>query len=65
MIDVIAFRAVQRAERQRVVEEATHSNTMEGLSVTDAARTDAVAFVSGKIDEDELVRITRARYGLE
>lgn len=65
MMDVIAFRTAQRAERQRIVEEAIHSNEMEGLPVTDAARADAVAFVSGKIDEDELVRITRARYGLE
>ncbi|GAA4699693.1 DNA binding domain-containing protein, excisionase family [Promicromonospora umidemergens] len=65
MIDVIAFRTMQRAERLRIVEEAMHSNKMEGLPVTDAARSDAVAFVSGKIDEDELVRITRARYGIE
>jgi excisionase family DNA binding protein len=65
MIDLIAFRTAQRAERQRIVEEAIHSNKMEGLPITDAARADAVAFVSGKIDEDELVRITRARYGID
>lgn len=65
MIDVIAFRTMQRAERLRIVEEAMHNNKMEGLPISDAARSDAVAFVSGKIDEDELVRITRARYGLE
>ncbi|WP_285107613.1 helix-turn-helix domain-containing protein [Promicromonospora sp. MEB111] len=65
MVDVIAYRTLRRAERQRIVEEAIHSNEMEGLQVTAAARADAVAYVSGKIDEDELVRITRARYGLE
>jgi excisionase family DNA binding protein len=65
MIDVIAYRTMQRAERLRIVEEAMHNNKMEGLPISDAARSDAVAFVSGKIDEDELVRITRARYGLE
>ncbi|MGW2092034.1 antitoxin VbhA family protein [Promicromonospora sukumoe] len=65
MVDVIAYRTLRRAERQRVVEEAMHSNEMEGLQVTDAARADAVAYVSGRIDEDELVRLTRARYGLE
>ncbi|PUB24026.1 excisionase family DNA binding protein [Promicromonospora sp. AC04] len=65
MVDVIAYRAAQRAERQRIVEEAMHNNEMEDLPVSDAARADAVAYVSGKIDEDELVRITRARYGLE
>ncbi|WP_460885708.1 antitoxin VbhA family protein [Promicromonospora xylanilytica] len=37
----------QRAERLRIVEAAMHNNTMEGLPVTDAARSDAVAFVSG------------------
>ena len=65
MIDVIAFRTAQRAERQRIIEEAIHSNEMEGLPVTADARADAVAFVSGMIDEDELVQIARARYGLE
>jgi excisionase family DNA binding protein len=65
MVDVIAYRTMRRAERQRVVEEAMHSNEMEGLPVTDATRADAVAYVSGKIDEDELVRLTRSRYGLE
>lgn len=58
-------RTAQRAERQRIVEEAMHSNKMEGFTVTDAMRTDAVAFVSGKIDADEMVRRTRARCGLE
>ncbi|WP_392341525.1 hypothetical protein [Leifsonia sp.] len=37
---------------------------MEGLSSTAEFRADAAAFVEGEFDADELVRRTRARYGL-
>ena len=65
MRDLIAYRAAQKAERRRAVEEAIHTNAMEGAEVSDAWQTDAVAYVSGKIDGDEMVRRTRERYGLE
>jgi hypothetical protein len=37
---------------------------MEGLSVSPAWRAEAQEFIEGRIDSDELVARTRARYGL-
>jgi hypothetical protein len=56
--------SAERAERQRRVEEAEHSAEMEGVEVTEQWRADAARYVAGEIDTDELVAITRARYGL-
>lgn len=56
--------AAERELRERVVADAAHSSEMEGLSSTAEFRADAAAFVEGEFDADELVRRTRARYGL-
>jgi Antitoxin VbhA len=53
-----------RAERQRRVEDAIHSNEMEGLHVNADTLADADEYVAGRIDSDELVARARARYGL-
>lgn len=53
-----------RALRGRAVAEAIHSGEMEGLRVTPKFRADAGDYVAGKIDSNELVARTRARYGL-
>jgi hypothetical protein len=53
-----------RAERQRRVEDAIHSNEMEGLHVNADTLADADDYVAGRIDSDELVARARARYGL-
>lgn len=65
MRDLIGYRAVRRAQRQSSVEEAINTNVMEGAKVSDAWRTDSAAYVNGDIDGNEMVRRTRARYGLE
>jgi hypothetical protein len=54
----------ERAERQRRVEDAIHSNEMEGLHVNADTLADADEYVAGRIDSDELVARARARYGL-
>jgi len=51
--------------RRRAVEEAIHSGEMEGLSVGPETLEDAQKYINGEIDTDELVRRTRARYGLK
>jgi hypothetical protein len=53
-----------RAERQRRVEDAVHSNEMEGLHVNADTLANADEYVAGRIDSDELVARARARYGL-
>ena len=53
-----------RAERQRRVEDAIHSNEMEGLHANADTLADADDYVAGRIDSDELVARARARYGL-
>jgi Antitoxin VbhA len=54
----------ERAERERRVEDAIHSNEMEGLHVNADTLADADEYVAGRIDSDELVARARARYGL-
>lgn len=56
--------AAERELRERVVADAAHSSEMEGLVSSSEYRADAAAFVEGEFDADELVRRTRARYGL-
>jgi hypothetical protein len=50
--------------RAQYVEAAIHSGEIEGLTVSEATRTDADSYVVGTIDSDELVDRVRARYGL-
>ncbi|WP_309617107.1 hypothetical protein [Salinibacterium sp.] len=54
------------AERARrfALEQAEHSGEMEGLHVDPATRADAEEYVAGRIDSDELVARTQARYRL-
>ncbi len=52
------------AERRFALEQAEHSGEMEGLHVSPETRADAEEWVAGRIDVDELVARTRARYGL-
>jgi hypothetical protein len=62
--DQEAITGAERAERQRRVEDAVHSNEMEGLRVNGDTLADADDYVAGRIDSDELVARARARYGL-
>ena len=55
---------IAEAERARRVAEAIHSGEMEGMRVGPETRADAAEYVEGRIDSDELVVRTRARYGL-
>lgn len=55
----------ERDLRARVVAEAAHSSEMEDLVSSPDFRADAAAYVEGTFDADELLRRTRARYGLE
>lgn len=57
--------SAERVERERTVAEAGHSLEMEGLSVTEASKTDGADYVAGRIDSAELVARARARYGLD
>lgn len=52
------------AERRFALEQAEHSGEMEGLHVDPATRADGEEYAAGRIDADELVARTRARYGL-
>ena len=62
---VVGSVATTVAERERRVAEAIHSVEMEGLRVPEATVLDAQEYIAGRIDSDELVARTRARYGLE
>ncbi|HRN30264.1 MAG TPA: hypothetical protein PK781_01600 [Terrimesophilobacter sp.] len=64
MSDTVQTAPTLIEQRQRAVEEAVHSGEMEGLHVDPDTRADADAYVAGRIDSDELVARTRARYGL-
>ncbi len=50
------------AARERAVEDAVHSASMEGLTVTPATRADADEYVAGAIDVDELIARVDARH---
>ena len=54
-----------KAERERLIAEAIHSTEMEGLHVTPAARADADEYGAGRVNSDQLVARTRARYCLD
>ena len=51
-------------QRRFALEQAEHSGEMEGLHVDPATRADAEEYIAGRIQIDELVARTRARYGL-
>ncbi|MFF1571629.1 hypothetical protein ACFVWR_02700 [Leifsonia sp. NPDC058292] len=61
---VSTISAAEHYLRERVVADAAHNSEMEGLTSSSEYRADAAAFVEGEFDADELVRRTRARYGL-
>lgn len=48
-----------------MVEEAVHSVTLEGLSVSGETKSDMHDFVIGHVDSNELVSRTLSRYGVE
>lgn len=52
-------------DRVQQVASVVHSAAMEGLHVTTATRTEMDRFAEGGLEVEELVRRTRARYGLE
>lgn len=51
------------AMRKRAVDEADHSNHMEGLELDETGKADMAEFVSGRIDVEELLARGRRRYG--
>ena len=51
------------ARRKRAVDEAVHSNHMEGLELDKTGKADMAEFVSGRIDVEELLERGRRRYG--
>lgn len=51
--------------RSTWVEQANHSLRLEGLTVTAEYKENSENYVAGEISADELVRITRERYGLK
>ena len=55
----------READRARQVASVVHSAAMEGLHITAATRTELDRFADGGLEVEELVRRTRARYGLE
>ena len=55
----------REVDRAQQVASVVHSAAMEGLHVTTATRTEMDRFAEGGLEVEELVRRTRARYGLE
>lgn len=55
----------ERERRSLAIRDAMHSSELEGGHVTAAYRRDAQDYIDGHIDEDGLIRRTRARYGLK
>ncbi|MFJ2621305.1 hypothetical protein [Glutamicibacter sp. NPDC087344] len=51
--------------RSTWADQASHSLRLEGLTVSSEFAEDSQNYVAGKISADELVRITRERYGLK
>jgi Antitoxin VbhA len=52
-------------DRARTVGLALHSWEVEGANADDETKADMIDFAMGDIDSDEVVRRTRARYGLD
>lgn len=53
------------ALRAQWVAEADHSVYLEGLTVSSEHKANTEQYIAGEISADELVKITRSRYGLE
>ncbi|MGP5496505.1 antitoxin VbhA family protein [Corynebacterium flavescens] len=51
-------------QRAEWVSQAEHSLYLEGLLVSPEHHSNAESYVAGKISADELVAITRSRFGL-
>lgn len=54
-----------QAHRAEWVSEANHSVYLEGLTVSSEYAENSQRYIAGKISADELVKVTRARYGLK
>ena len=59
------LRPTLEVNRAQQVASVVHSAAMEGLHVTAATRAEMDRFAEGGLEVEELVRRTRARYGLE
>ncbi|MHA3722951.1 antitoxin VbhA family protein [Leucobacter sp. HY1910] len=51
-------------QRETLVNQTVHSAMLEGLNVSSAFREDSDKYVAGVISADELVELTRERFGL-
>lgn len=51
--------------RAEAVARIAHSTEMEGGRIPDAALADLEEYVAGLIEEDEMIRRGRARFGLD
>ena len=54
----------EEAKRREAVRQACHSIEMEGGTVTPETKADLDAYARGEIDEPEMMRRYRARYGI-
>lgn len=55
----------ERERRAEVLRQFRHSTEMEGGRLSEEAERDAAEFVRGEVDEAELLRRVRARFGLD
>lgn len=53
-----------REQREALVGQTVHSALLEGLNVSSAFRKDSDDYIAGSISADELVELTRERFGL-
>lgn len=51
-------------QRESVVSQAVHNALLEGLNVSPAFQRDSNDYIAGNISANELVEITRERFGL-
>jgi hypothetical protein len=62
--DTVTITAQEQVEREEAVRQACHSIEMEGGTVTPETKADLDAYARGEIDEPEMMRRYRARYGI-
>lgn len=55
--------AQEQAHRAEDARQARHSTEMEGVTTDSVTRSDEDEYVRGNIDEQELIRRARVRYG--
>lgn len=53
-----------REQRSTLVAQASHSALLEGLLTSHELSEDSDDYIAGEITADELVEMTRARFGL-